>query len=159
MTGRGTTVVICIDGFDPEYIEACEIPNLREIARKGFLKIGRSMMPSVTNVNNVSIVTSRYPEIHGISSNYRLVRETGEEIYMESGDYILSETMFQRAETLGEKSIVVTSKDKLRTLLTKGATVTVSSEQASEDLIKAVGEPPAIYSLEVNGWVIRAGTI
>jgi len=158
MTGRGTTVIICIDGFDPEYLEACEIPNLKEIGKKGFLRIGKSMMPSVTNVNNVSIVTSCYPQIHGISSNYRLVRETGEEIYMESGDYILSETMFQRAETLGEKSIVVTSKDKLRTLLTKGATVTVSSEQAPKDLIKAVGEPPAIYSLEVNGWVIRAGT-
>ena len=69
MTGKGTTVVICIDGFDPEYLEACEIPNLQEIARKGFLKIGKSMMPSVTNVNNVSIVTSCYPQVHGISSD------------------------------------------------------------------------------------------
>ena len=153
----GTTVIICIDGFDPEYLEACEIPNLRSLAKGGFLKFGRSMMPSVTNVNNVSLVTASYPEVHGVSSNYRLVRETGEEIYMESGEYILAETMFQRASRLGKSSLLVTSKDKLRTLLTDGATLTVSSEQAPEWVVKGVGEPPPIYSLEVNGWVIRAG--
>jgi phosphonoacetate hydrolase len=153
-----TTVVICIDGFDPEYLEACETPNLRELARKGFLAIGRCMMPSVTNVNNVSIVTASYPEIHGISSNYRLVRETGQEIYMESGEYILAETMFQRAAKQGMTSILVTSKDKLRTLLTDGATITVSSERPPDWVVKGVGEPPKIYSLEVNGWVIRAGS-
>ena len=66
--------------------------NLMELARKGFYCVGKSMMPSVTNVNNVSIVTGEYPSAHGISSNYRMVRETGEDIYMESGEYILSET-------------------------------------------------------------------
>ena len=90
------TAVICIDGFDPEYLDACKTPNLDALAERGFLKIGRSMMPSVTNVNNVSLATASYPEVHGISSNYRLVRETGQEVYMESGSYILAETMFQR---------------------------------------------------------------
>ena len=154
---NGTTVIVCIDGFDPEYLEACETPNLRALAKRGFLKIGRSMMPSVTNVNNVSLVTASYPEVHGISSNYRLVRETGEEIYMESGEYILAETMFQCAGRLGKTSLLVTSKDKLRTLLSDGATATVSSEQAPHWVVKGVGDPPPIYSLEVNGWVIRAG--
>jgi len=41
-----TVVVVCIDGFDPEYLEACETPNLREMSGKGFLKIGQCMMPS-----------------------------------------------------------------------------------------------------------------
>ena len=54
-------IIICIDGFDPDYLEAAEMPNLREIGRKGFMTTGRSMMPSVTNVNNVSIVTASYP--------------------------------------------------------------------------------------------------
>ena len=152
-----TTVIICIDGFDPEYLEACETPNIKELGSKGFLKIGRSMMPSVTNVNNVSLITASYPEVHGISSNYRLVRETNEEIYMESGEYILAETMFQRATKQGKKTVVVTSKDKLRTLLTDGATVPVSSEQPPDWVVQGVGPPPKIYSLEVNGWAIRAG--
>lgn len=158
MPGKETTVIICIDGFDPEYLDACTVPNLREIAQKGFLVFGKSMMPSVTNVNNVSILTASYPETHGINSNYRLIRETGEGVYMESSEFILAETMFQKASTKGIDSLLVTSKDKLRTLLSRGATATVSSEQAPGNVVSAIGEAPAIYSLEVNGWVIRAGT-
>ena len=155
-----TTVVICIDGLDPAYLDACDAPNIRELGRKGFFKIGRCMMPSVTNVNNVSLVTASYPEVHGISSNYRKIRETGQEIYMESGEYVLAETMFRRAASMGGQSILVTSKDKLRTLLSDGASVTVSSERAPAWVTAGagVGEPPEIYSLEVNGWVIRAAS-
>ena len=154
----GTTVVICVDGLDPEYLEACETPNLTRLGSMGFLKTGQCMMPSVTNVNNVSLVTAAYPDTHGISSNYRLVRETGEEIYMESGEYVLAETMFQRLERRGGKSALVTSKDKLRTLLADGATIAVSSEQAPEWVVREVGAPPPIYSLEVNGWVVEAAS-
>ena len=154
----GTTVVICVDGLDPEYLDACETPNLTRLGGMGFLKTGQCMMPSVTNVNNVSLVTAAYSDTHGISSNYRLVRETGEEIYMESGEYVLAETMFQRLERRGGKSALVTSKDKLRTLLADGATIAVSSEQAPEWVVREVGAPPPIYSLEVNGWVVEAAS-
>ena len=154
----GTTVVICVDGLDPEYLDACETPNLTRLGGTGFLKTGQCMMPSVTNVNNVSLVTAAYSDTHGISSNYRLVRETGEEIYMESGEYVLAETMFQRLERRGGKSALVTSKDKLRTLLADGATIAVSSEQAPEWVVREVGAPPPIYSLEVNGWVVEAAS-
>ncbi len=151
-----TTVIITVDGLDPEYLQACEAPNLMALARHGFYTVGKSMMPSVTNVNNVSIVTGRYPSEHGISSNYRMERETGEDIYMESGKYILSETMFQRAERLGARSILSTSKDKLRTLLSDGASTAISSEQPLDWVVDGVGEPPPIYSMDVNGWTIRA---
>ena len=153
-----TTVMITIDGFDPEYVAVCDAPNMRELVKSGFHKTGKCMMPSVTNVNNVSIVTGLYPSEHGISSNYRLVRETGEEIYMESGDYVLSETMFQRARRLGARTILSTSKDKLRTLLSDGADLAISSEQAPDWAVEAVGPPPPIYSLEVNGWAVRAAS-
>ena len=153
-----TTVIITVDGYDPEYIEACEAPNLMALAQQGFYRVGKSMMPSVTNVNNVSIVTGEYPSAHGISSNYRMVRETGEYIYMESSEYILSETLFQRASKMGARTILSTSKDKLRTLLSDGADVAISSEQAPVWAVKGVGEPPPIYSLDVNGWTIRAAS-
>ena len=153
-----TTVLITVDGLDPEYLRVCDAPNLQEMARRGFHVTGKSMMPSVTNVNNVSVVTAEYPSEHGISSNYRLVRETGEDIYMESGEFILVETFFQRASRLGGRSILSTSKDKLRTLLSDGASTAISSERAPQWAIDAVGEPPPIYSLDVNGWTIRAAT-
>ena len=150
-------VIICIDGFDPEYLEASGMPNLREIGRRGFMTNGKSMMPSVTNVNNVSLVTSSYPAEHGICSNYRWDGETGEGFYVEAAAYIRSQTMFSRAGELGMKSIVVTAKDKLRTLVGVDAEMSVSSERAPDWIAAAVGDPPAVYSLEVNGWVIGVG--
>ena len=152
------TVLICIDGLDPAYLDAGDTPVLDEIGKSGFSAIGRSMMPSVTNVNNVSIVTGRYPDSHGIGSNYRLVRETSEEIYMESAEYIQSETIFERAASRGLTSILVTAKDKLRTLLGEGATVAVSSERPPDELVDSVGRPPGIYTVDVNAWVIGAAT-
>ena len=150
-------IIICIDGFDPEYLEASDMPNLRDIGRKGFVTTGKSMMPSVTNVNNVSLVTARHPSEHGICSNYRWDRETGEGTYVESAEYIRSRTMFRRADEIGMTSIVVTAKDKLRTLVGVDATMAVSSERAPDWIASAVGDPPEVYSLEVNGWVIDVG--
>jgi len=156
MATKSTTVIIVFDGLDEEYLDACETPNMQELWQKGFRTSGRSMPPTVTNVNNVSLVTNSYPDVHGICSNFRLVLETGEEIYMESGEFIMAETMFQRATAQGKKSLLVTSKDKLRKLLADGATITISSESPPEQLVKDMGAPPKIYSLEVNGWVIDA---
>jgi phosphonoacetate hydrolase len=153
-----TTVVICIDGLDPQYLEACETPNLRALGDRGFLNSGECMMPSVTNVNNVSLVTASYPEDHGVCSNYWWDRDRNSGAYVESPDHILRETFFQRAQRLGKRSVLVTSKDKLRTLLGKGATLAVSSEQPPGWVVAGAGPTPHIYSLEVNGWAIRAAS-
>ncbi len=115
-------------------------------------------MPSVTNVNNVSLITASYPETHGICSNFWFDPGMGEGTYVESGKDILAETIFQRARQLEMTSILVTSKDKLRTLLGDGSTVTVSSEQPPDWLISGVGPSPDIYSLEVNGWAVKSAS-
>ena len=151
------TIVVLIDGLDPEYLEANQAPNLSAMARQGFRVDGKGMTPSVTNVNNVSLVTGSYPEQHGITSNYLLDKELGEEFYMESGEFLRAETMFQRASACGLRSLLVTAKDKLRRLLSDGATVSISSEQPPGWVVSRVGEPPPIYSLEVNRWVLDAG--
>lgn len=151
-----TTVAILVDGLDPDYLQACETPHLQEIAQKGFLRIGRGVMPSVTNVNNVSLVTASYPQRHGICSNYRFIPDSGEGVYMESSEFILAETMFRAASRKGLQSALVTSKDKLRTLLGEDATFACSSEQPPQWLVNEIGSPPPIYSVEVNGWSVRA---
>ena len=58
-------------------------------------------------------MTGSYPQVHGVCSNYWLVGGKGEGIYVESAEYILAETIFQRAQRRGKTSILVTSKDKL----------------------------------------------
>lgn len=151
-----TTIIVVVDGLDPEYLDHCDVPNLRQLAGQGFMVQGKALMPTVTNVNNTSLVTNSYPETHGITSNYWLDRSTGSEFYMESGEYIQAETMFQRAGKRQARSLLVTAKDKLRSLLGDGATMSISSEQPPQWVAQAVGEPPPIYSLEVNGWIIDA---
>ena len=151
-----TTVLVMVDGLDPEYLDSCPAPNFSELAKKGFQTQVRAMMPTVTNVNNTSLVTNSYPETHGITSNYWLDRESGSEHYMESGEYIQAETMFQRATRQGARSLLISSKDKLRRLLGDGATLAFSSEEPDSRVVAAIGSPPPVYSLEVNGWIVDA---
>ena len=152
-------IVICVDGFDPEYFDVIDTPNIDGLIKNGgFYCIGKSMWPSVTNVNNVSILTGEYPSRHGICSNYRYVQETREEIYMESSEYILSPTIFTMAKEKRIDTLLATSKDKLRTLLGKDDTNVISSEQHDDWLVTALGQPPEIYSLEVNAWTIKAAS-
>ena len=124
-----TTVLVMIDGFDPEYLASSPIANLRQLAKHGLMTEAKAMMPTVTNVNNVSLVTASYPAAHGITSNYWLNREDGKEHYMESSEFILAESMFQRATKQGARSLLVTAKDKLRKLLGEGTTLSVTKTQ------------------------------
>ena len=62
-------LIVCIDGFGPDYLALSPTPNLDRMIEQGCLNIGRSVIPSVTNVNNVSIITGTTPSIHGITSN------------------------------------------------------------------------------------------
>jgi len=64
--------------------------------------------------------------------------------------------MFQRATHQGARSLLISSKDKLRKLLGNGATTAFSSEQPDSRVVGAIGSPPPVYSLEVNGWIVDA---
>ena len=151
-----TTVLIMVDGLDPEYLEACSTPTLLELAERGFKTEGSAMMPTVTNVNNASLLTANYPSCHGITSNYWLDRERGTETYMESGQFIEADTIFERAALLGGRSLLVTAKDKLCSLLGHEAFVSISSERPPYWLTEEIGDAPSIYSLEVNRWIVDA---
>ena len=151
-----TTILVMIDGLDPEYLEQCPAPNLQRFAREGFHVTAGGMMPSVTNVNNTSMVTGHYPAQHGIVSNYWLDRRQGIEQYVESGEFILSDTIFDLCQRNGGRSLLAASKDKLRRLLGTNADLAFSSEEPTDKAIAAVGEPPHVYSADVNGWTIEA---
>ena len=151
-----TTILVMIDGLDPEYLAACPAPNLRRFAAEGFHVSGAGMMPSVTNVNNTSMVTGHYPAQHGIVSNYWLDREAGIEQYVESGEFICADTIFAQCQRSGGRSLLAASKDKLRRLLGADTDLAFSAEQPTPEAVAAAGEPPHVYSLEVNGWTIEA---
>ncbi len=54
-------VVVMMDGFGPEYLQASEMPNLKAMISRGFYKTVQACMPTVTNVNNASICTGTWP--------------------------------------------------------------------------------------------------
>lgn len=151
-----TKIIICLDGCGPEYIARSETPNLDALAREGYSTIGQAIVPTVTNVNNATIVTARFPEIHGITSNYYYDHLRGQEVYMESPEVVLTDTIFRRVARKGEKSALLTAKDKLKTLIQDGTTIAESAEKPSPWLVERIGAPPDIYSLEVNHWLFQA---
>ena len=73
-------VVVCIDGGDPTYFDQAQvdgiIPNVERFMESGFSAVADGVVPSLTNPNNLSIVTGSPPAVHGISGNFFLDQET-----------------------------------------------------------------------------------
>ena len=149
-------LIILIDGGDPAYFEASHTPNLDRIASEGARFTVSCQMPSVTNVNNVSMICGAPPAAHGITANYFLNAETGEEVYMESGDFVLAPTLMEMGSAAGRKTAVLASKQKLCDMIGKGAETVVTAEDPPEWLIPRAGAKEDIYSGAVNLWLLRA---
>ena len=115
------TVVICVDGFDPAYVERGIadgiLPTIARFAREGWLGTADAVMPTFTNPNNVSIVTGAPPAVHGIAGNYYLDRETGQEVMITDDRLMRSETILGLMSQRGVATAAVTAKDKLRRML------------------------------------------
>ena len=94
---RRPTVVICVDGCDPEYLERGIpdgiFPTIGSFRREGYLGTADAVVPTFTNPNNVSIVTGAPPSVHGIAGNYYLDRKSGREIMMTDESLMRSETI------------------------------------------------------------------
>jgi phosphonoacetate hydrolase len=174
---RQPTVVVCIDGSEPGYIErafeAGRAPWFARVLTKGTSLLADCVMPSFTNPNNLSIVTGRPPAVHGISGNYFLDPESGKEVMMNDARFLRVETLFPAFQGAGCGIAVVTAKDKLRGLLGKGLALapgkacSFSSEKSDkaslaengiEDVNALVGLPvPDVYSAGLSEFVFAAG--
>jgi len=149
-------LVILIDGFGMDYLEASEMPNLKRMGQEGGLKSGRCVIPSVTNVNNASLVTGSFPSEHGITTNYQYDRRTKISSEMESAEFVLRPTILEKAKKLSLRTALVSSKDKVRTLCSRGADIAVSAEKPEREWIQRIGPKEEMYSAEVNYWTFRA---
>jgi phosphonoacetate hydrolase len=158
-----TTVVICADGCDPEYIERGIadgiLPTIASFAREGYLGTADAAMPTFTNPNNVSIVTGAPPSVHGIAGNYYLDRETRREVMMTDERLMRSETILALMARASVPTAAVTAKDKLRRLLGRHLNgICFSSECADIEVEAMVGRPkPDIYSADLSLFVLDAG--
>ena len=152
----GRILIVCLDGCGPDYLAATEMPNLDRLAEAGFLTVGRSVIPSVTNVNNASLITGTPPLDHGITANYRLDPRTGREYYLESAHSLRRPTILEKARRQGQRTALLTAKSKLLDLLGAGADYLLSAEIPDREMVDRLGPPPDIYSSQVNRWLLKA---
>ena len=146
-------VVGMMDGLGLEYVAQSDMPNWKRIAEKGLSKTVSAVMPSVTNVNNVSIATSCFPQDHGISGNSYYDAKNNVPVYMNSAELIQAPTVFEKAQKAGIKSGLLTSKRKTVELFSKHTEVAIAAEKPPEEYIQKYGAPANIYSSDINLWL------
>jgi phosphonoacetate hydrolase len=170
---RRPTVVICVDGFDPTYLQQGLkdgiLPNLAKFGAHGFSATARGVMPSFTNPNNTSLLTGTVPAVHGISGNYYLDRRTGKEIMITDASVLRCETILGVLSQAGVRVAGVTAKDKLREIigyhLKNG--IFFSSQKAKEATMANAGianveafvgrKTPDQYDPDLSYFVLDAG--
>jgi len=150
------TLIVLMDGLGPDYVNRSDMPVVKRMMASGCYGVGKGVLPSVTNVNNASVVTGCFPNRHGIVSNFYFDRATGESVLMEDASFVKRPTVFERASRAGQRSALVAAKDKIRTLLGRGASIAVSAEAPPPELVAAAGPKPPLYSAEENYWTFRA---
>lgn len=170
-------VVVCVDGCEPDYIDAAITagcaPWFAKTLTQGTRLTVDCVVPSFTNPNNLSIVTGAPPAVHGISGNFFLDPDTGEAVMMNEARFLRAPTLFQAFAERGAKIAIVTAKDKLRSLLGHGLNfdgsghICFSSEKADiatdadngiSDVLKLVDRPlPSVYSADLSEFVFAAG--
>jgi len=166
------TVVVCLDGGDPAYLAAASaagaIPVLDRMTREGFAATAAAAMPTFTNPNNASIVCGAPPSVHGVSGNYYLDRESGEEVMMLDASPLRAPTILSVFSRAGARVVAITAKDKLRKALGKDLQgVAFSAEKADAcseaehgiaNVLDMAGQPlPDQYSAELSLFVLDAG--
>jgi len=146
-------VIGMIDGFGMDYFEKSPLPVMKSMATEGLFNRARAVYPTVTNANNVSICCGAWPKDHGITGNSYFDEKTGTADYMESADFIRMPTILERAAAEGIASALLTCKDKTIRLLSRGATIAIAAENPPPDFVDRFGQPPDIYSREINYWL------
>jgi len=174
---KAPTVVICIDGSEPGYIEkaieAGRAPNFARFMQKGANLIAECVIPSFTNPNSLSIITGRPPHVHGIAGNFFYDAAAGREVMMNDPSFMRAPTILAAMQEAGHKVAMVTAKDKLRLLLSNGldystgSAIAFSSEKADKATKKDNGIDnvcafvgmgvPDVYSAGLSEFVFAAG--
>ena len=137
------------------------------LARGGAYHVGRGQMPSLTNPNNLSIVTGAPPVVHGVPGNHYLDPVTGQEVQLTDPTLLRASTIHAAVQRAGVQVLCVTAKDKLRRLLADGDVPSVSAERAHEQQLSAFGigdlrelvgaDNPGIYDWDLSHYAMRLG--
>lgn len=152
-------IIIMMDGFGEAYYRQASMPFLNRIEKEGIYKIVPSIMPSVTNVNNMSIATGTTPAQNGITGNVYFDEAVQKEMYVESPSLLLAPSLFEKAHQLGMKSALLSVKKKTIDVLGKYADYTLCPECLPGHEVKwndTTIRLSSVYSREVNYEIMDA---
>ena len=151
-------IIIMMDGFGEKYYRNAVMPFLNQMEQKGIYKIVPSLMPAVTNVNNMSIATGSTPDQNGITGNVFFNEEKQQEEYVEDPSLLLMPSLFEKAHNLGIKSALLSVKQKTIDVLGKYADYTLCPEclAANEDKWGNAPILSDVYTREVNYQLMNA---
>lgn len=164
-------VVITVDGGDPRYFHDALsrgiMPHLqRMLDDGGEFAVGTCSIPSLTNPNNLSIVTGVSPAIHGVPGNYCRLPDGTLEL-LNDPKYLRASSIHAAFQAAGIATLCVTAKDKLRLLLGNGGVPSVSVERASgaaipeygiDDVEALVGSgAPGVYDPLASHYALQIG--
>jgi len=144
------------------------MPHLKTVlSNGGVYALGRGCMPSLTNPNNLSIVTGVSPSLHGVPGNHYLDPASGEEVQLSDPRFLRAPTIHAALQGAGARILMVTAKDKLRRLLGTGEVPSVSAECADRlelpafhlgNVCELVGRPnPGIYDWDLSQYAMEIG--
>ncbi|HEX8968031.1 MAG TPA: alkaline phosphatase family protein [Chloroflexota bacterium] len=165
------TVVITVDGGDPRYFDDALRRGLMPclgglLVDAGTYARGLCQMPSLTNPNNLAIVTGAPAKVHGITGNH-ILGPDAREVQLTDPAFLRAPTIHSAMRAAGVRVLAVSAKDKLRRLLGAGGVPSVSAERAAEyalpdygveDMAALVGRPPpGIYEWQLSMYAMEMG--
>jgi phosphonoacetate hydrolase len=127
---------------------------------------------SLTNPNNVSIITGVLASVHGIAGSFYLDRVTGEEHMVLDDSLLRGSTILEQMANKGVRVAAITAKDKLREIInhdlspSKGAICfsaqyaqsCTEAEYGISSVERWLGRPtPAQYSRDLTIYVLDTG--
>jgi phosphonoacetate hydrolase len=152
-------IIIMIDGFAEKYYRNANMPFLNKMEKEGIYKVVPSLMPAVTNVNNMAIATGTTPDQNGITGNVFYDEQTQKEEYVEDPSLLLTPSLFEKAHNHNIRSALLSVKQKTIDVLGKYADYTLCPEcvAAHENKWKDTSVVLSdVYTREVNYQIMDA---
>jgi phosphonoacetate hydrolase len=146
-------IIIMMDGFAEKYYRNAAMPFLNQMEKEGIYKVVPSLMPAVTNVNNMAIATGTTPDQNGITGNVFYNEQKQKEEYVEDPSLLLTPSLFEKAHNHHIRSALLSVKQKTIDVLGKYADYTLCPECVAAHENKWKDTPVVlsdVYTREIN---------
>lgn len=131
------TVVVCVDGFDPEYLDCGMrdgiLPNMERFCANGFLTPAAACMPTLSLPNNMAIVTGAPSAFHGVTTNAASASASED---LQDGAHTRTSTILAEMTRIGVRVGAITARESTRRALSVGLddAMCFSAEQVLADM-------------------------